>query len=440
MSLRSYIWLAAALDSVPVACLMFFLFRNRLRFSKWLTLLCLTGMCCFIAWATFYTLQPGYTRGWGRLIYSVLALALSGGVYTMLFHTTVPQILFTMMVIKGYRDSVSLFVEVLRNVFQNEFFSRDGLMQYCALTGFMILGTLPFIGLFLEKCVRPLTEADDKLPFWHFLWAVPVSFYFLFRLGVSPGYLSPSSGAKGAFLLPFVWTAASFITYFVILRMLSRTVRNAHLAERLHISNVQISMQRELYESLRRTVEDTRRLRHDFRHHMAALKGYADKNDCAGVSRYLNSFLDDFFTEDPLCENYAVDAIARHYVTLAKKAGAEIQVAIDLPQNLAVLESDLCVVLGNLLENAVEACQRQIGGGRFIRIRAAIVGHSMIAITIQNSYTGDIRQSGEAFLSSKRDGEGIGISSVRAIAERYSGTVKFEYGNGLFRASVLLNP
>lgn len=440
MNLLTYLCIITVLRTLPIVVLMPYTFWHKLRYSSWCTVLLSGALLTFQVLMAIYTFQPGYLSGWTRMGASLLALMFLFTINLAFYRVTSYQILFTILVIKGYCDNVSLFVQILQAGFQQNDSMRILSLQ-ALLNGVLLAITLPFVALFMKKCIRPIVDNGMGLPFWRLLWCIPAAFYFLYRLGVYPGYLGGKAySPQGAFLLPYVWSATTFLSYYIILKMLSETSKNAHLEERLHISNLQIDMQRELYESLRSSVEDTRRLRHNIRHHLAALKGYTGKGDSPGAEKYLDGLMDSFRSEEALCENYAIDAIARHYITLAEKQSADVEIVLDLPQTLAVPESDICVILGNLLENAVEACARQIGGGRFICVKAGIIGHNMIAITVRNSFSGEIRRNGEAFLSSKRDGEGIGIASVRSITEKYRGTAKFEYTDNVFSASALLNP
>jgi len=93
------------------------------------------------------------------------------------------------------------------------------------------------------------------------------------------------------------------------------------------------------------------------------------------------------------------------------------------------------VVFGNCLKNAVEDCGRMPRGEDFITVKAQLDG-DMLGITVDNSYDGKI---GDLFLSGKRQGAGIGIASVRAVARKYGGLTKFEAKDGVFQASVLLS-
>lgn len=98
------------------------------------------------------------------------------------------------------------------------------------------------------------------------------------------------------------------------------------------------------------------------------------------------------------------------------------------------------MVLGNLLENALEACLLQTRLHRFIHVSIGIAGQRMVAINVKNSYENEIRQEKDIFYSSKRAGEGIGLASVRHIAEKHQGFAHFDYADHIFKASVLLMP
>ena len=99
----------------------------------------------------------------------------------------------------------------------------------------------------------------------------------------------------------------------------------------------------------------------------------------------------------------------------------------------------ITVLLGNLLENAVEACKRQANTAQTIKLRIKQRGGSALLILVDNPCLTPVVFDGDMPLSSKRKGAGIGTYSVREIAVRYGGTAQFEQKAGVFYASVLLN-
>jgi sensor histidine kinase regulating citrate/malate metabolism len=163
----------------------------------------------------------------------------------------------------------------------------------------------------------------------------------------------------------------------------------------------------------------------------------------SGQAEKLNAYIDTLTAKIPagdvkLCENYAVNAVAAYYNTLARQAGIPISVALTVPEELdGEMESDLCVVVGNLMENAAEACKRMESGDRFIRVGSQL-HHGTLALAVDNSFTGKLQKQDGALLSSKRQGEGTGTSSVKAVARKYGGDARFEEKEGVFQASVYM--
>ena len=95
-------------------------------------------------------------------------------------------------------------------------------------------------------------------------------------------------------------------------------------------------------------------------------------------------------------------------------------------------EIDLCLVLSNLLENALESSLRTAPARRRIALTAYLHGNSLVLIQVENTYDGVIREKGGVFLSSKRKGDGVGIQSVRHIAEKSGGVSTVTYQDSLF--------
>lgn len=200
----------------------------------------------------------------------------------------------------------------------------------------------------------------------------------------------------------------------------------------------QLSLQRLQYQKITEDEERMKKERHDFRHHLAVLRSLAPEEG------KLSGYIDQLITKIPvkknivLSENYAVNAVAAYYYEMARQAEIDIKACVAVPKTLGNdIESDLCVIVGNLMENAVEACKRITHGKPFIRINSSLQGN-VLAITADNSYSGTIEKKDEVFLSSKRKGEGIGTFSVIAAAKKHGGNARFEENNGVFRASVYL--
>ena len=100
---------------------------------------------------------------------------------------------------------------------------------------------------------------------------------------------------------------------------------------------------------------------------------------------------------------------------------------------------DLCLILSNLLENALEASLRTAPDHRQIEVTAYVHGERLLLIEVKNAFDGVIKEKNEVFQSSKRKGSGIGIQSVRHIARKTGGASAFSYKDGIFSAKVMLH-
>jgi sensor histidine kinase YesM len=156
---------------------------------------------------------------------------------------------------------------------------------------------------------------------------------------------------------------------------------------------------------------------------------------------YINSIMLEMpiLSEIILCDNYAVNDLLFHYKNLCEIEEIDFECSVNLNSKHAIADKFLCVIFGNCLENALEACRRMNGGQKFIRITAKLNGTNLF-ITMDNSFDGNVSKSDNGFLSSKRNNKtGIGLSSIKFIAEKYNGNVQFSAEGHIFKSNIFLN-
>lgn len=205
-------------------------------------------------------------------------------------------------------------------------------------------------------------------------------------------------------------------------------------------TGLQLELQRQQYQRLAEDDATVKRQSHDLRHQLAVLKHLNSENDKAKLEKYLDSLAESIPMGNKgfYSENYAVNAIAAHYGAIAEKKNIALEWRFAVPKDLdGKVESELCIIVGNLLENAIEACIRMKAGERYINLKSTL-DYGMLTIAVENSYDGIGTKKGDNFLSSKREGEGIGISSVKAVAAKHNGKARFVAGDGIFKATVYL--
>lgn len=201
----------------------------------------------------------------------------------------------------------------------------------------------------------------------------------------------------------------------------------------------QLDVQKMQYLMLTKNAEAVKAQRHDLRHQLAVIKGYNDLGNTKSLSAYLDELIDKIPVESGiLCKNFAVNAVALYYLALAKAEGFEVDLKLIIPEkNAKIQDSDLCIIIGNLFENAIEACRNVADQKPFIKVYSRLQDNTLI-IVADNSFDGFYDKKDGTFLSRKRNGKGTGISSVQAVTTKYNGTAKFEAQEKVFMASIYI--
>ena len=138
------------------------------------------------------------------------------------------------------------------------------------------------------------------------------------------------------------------------------------------------------------------------------------------------------------CENQVIDSVISYYCALAERNTIPFLVQIDLPSQISVDETDFCLVLSNLLENALEASRKTTAAQQQISLEIYQHSASILLIRVENNFDGTIKEKNHLFHSTKRKGLGIGTQSVRRMAEKNDGSCNFTYENGVFIAKIML--
>lgn len=282
---------------------------------------------------------------------------------------------------------------------------------------------------------RSLLETEAVVRSWYVFWLLPGGFIAVNALLSLQIEALPRDARRPYALLSLLMAGLLLLFYglfYVVARELEKNLR-------LEKENQFLQMQTAQYETLQSVIEDTRIARHDLRHHFATLSALADRGAWEELRRYLAEAAADVPADElNLCENRAVDGVAGRYSALSRRNGVPFTCRLDLPETLPVPEMDVCVVLQNLLENALEASRRMDAGPRYIHLKARLRGGNLVLITVENAWKGILAERDGFPLSSKRPGTGMGLRSVAHIAEKNGGYYRFLCENGAFTANVML--
>lgn len=187
--------------------------------------------------------------------------------------------------------------------------------------------------------------------------------------------------------------------------------------------------------------DEMRGWRHDYHNHLQVIHGYLQLKKYDKLEAYLKGIENNITgMEMPINSgNLLVDAIISSKILLASNQNIDTHANIQVPTHLKMSETDMCVLLGNLLDNAIEACQRIIEPEvkRFIEVEIrAIKGH--LYITVRNSTSGNVRMLDNIFLSDKNGRHhGVGIRHIDEITGKYEGYISRSHENCVFETTIM---
>lgn len=233
---------------------------------------------------------------------------------------------------------------------------------------------------------------------------------------------------SGMFLLMLI-IYVSF--YFVAMEL----IQSLDQRERIQL----MQMQEHQYIAQQTYIEESSRIRHDFRQSAITMLRLAEQNDVEALKNYLQSFVADLPQNEirAWCRNSSVNALLNYYETLLEMYGVRRQWEISL-SDCKISDNDLCGMLGNLLENVYHGCLTAKEGERFHHFSVLLKNERDLYIVSSNSFDDEVRKKDGKYASSRKDGSGIGLSSIRITAEKYNGTARFSHDDKVFYIDVVM--
>lgn len=422
------------LNFLPFLSLALYPFRRSLRFTKGVTVT-LIGLLTVIqlllgAWVVFL---PGDHAA----IASAVSTILYAAFYFLAVKKHFGKTLFTLLMI----SNIANLAVVSAKCAEGQIFPVLALQSYRWSFSLMlfIVETLLAVPIFLymKAVYTPAVEKEPSGLEWRYLWLIPATFYIMWYYAI---YGNISRTSLDIALRPrntlflFIINVGAILIYYVVTRLVLEQNKTLELKERNH----QLTMQTIQYENLQEKITEARRAKHDVRHHIALMQEYLANEDYSSLKEYLDqyglSLPDDSLVQ--FCENTAANTVLLYFAQQAKDSGIDYIVKTDIPKEIGISDTDISVLIGNLLENALDACKKETAEDRKIIVRASTDGGSL-CITADNTYTGTLKYAGDGgFISTKHSGTGLGTRSIKSIVGQYGGVCRFEVRDGMFYASV----
>ena len=424
----------ALLNFLPFLALALYPFRRCLRFSGRVTgalIAVLTAVQLALGvWAAFFASSPA--------LVSAVSTVLYGAFYFLAVKMPLGKTVFTLLMLSNLANAVVVMAKCL----EGQLFPALALESYRWSFSLMMLAVELVIGLplffYIKLVYTPAVEMEPSGMEWRYLWLIPATFYLAWYYAV---YFNVARSSLEIALRPANAIAILLINVgaALVYSVVARLVLEKDRITQLQRNNHQLAMRALQYENLQEKITEARRAKHDVRHHIALMQEYLQSGSYAALEEYLGQYQRSL-PDDTLirfCENTAVNAVLLYFAQQAKNAGVDYIVRAAVPESCGMEETDLSVLFGNLLENALDACRASAAADPKIITRAEADAHSL-CLTVDNTFAGHLPETEDgAFRSSKHPGRGLGTESVRAITEKYGGVCKWETHDGLLYASVI---
>lgn len=193
-------------------------------------------------------------------------------------------------------------------------------------------------------------------------------------------------------------------------------------------------------EDIMRMHKEMRGWKHDMINHVNIILGLIERNSPDKAIEYIHEMdkRTSEFEEIRYTDNIAVDSILSSKVNLAKEKGIEIQMDLNVFSDIKLTNIEICTLLGNLLDNSIEACEK-VEEGKFISLKI-LAQEDKLVVRIKNSTSGNLKQENGIFKTTKKRGmHGIGLSQIDSVVEKYDGYIKRTHENNIFDTSIMIN-
>lgn len=285
-----------------------------------------------------------------------------------------------------------------------------------------------FLQKYASKSVQHLIERSVKSCL---LFGAMPTFYYIFDYTATVYTDFMYEGSRTAVqFMPFI--TATF--YFLFVLIYYTEIQKQSMIQREHdMLDTQFKQAQKEFASLRELQQNAASYRHDMRHHFLLLQGLASNNKIDEIKEYLNiaiSNIDDI-TPIRFCENETVNLILSAFAKKTTQSEIIFTVDAKLPDSLPFSDTELCSLLSNALENAINACEKiPDSSKRYIKLRI-FSKNNKLCIDLRNNYYKEPNFYKDLPVSTEQ-GHGYGTKSIIHIVEKHGGVFQFSISNGWF--------
>ena len=311
--------------------------------------------------------------------------------------------------------------------------------------GFRALALLVIILMyktFLKKRFRSFANEYNLIYGWILLTVVTLSFTFLFlSIQYFPVILANRSEIEMFNNVMICAIVTYTITYIAFVALFNKILQWHKAKAEVQAAEIKMDYWKTQIATQEILINNTRKIKHDMRHHDALLAECIQNKEYDKALKYLEEHgtIIDKMTIKQYCENYTVNCLLSTYIGKAENAGIEVECMTQVPKELKIDDLRLASIFANLIENAIEACERikDESVHKFIKINSKY-DNGALKILVENSSNNNVEFDGPFPISQKENPSGIGTKTIYEFAERFGGVCEYSLKDGVFSARLIL--
>jgi len=349
---------------------------------------------------------------------------------TFNYNSTLKKRILAVMFMYLIFMSVEIVVGLITGYFDFPLFSTN---NYSSIFGMIFFRILSYVSVLVFNNFRNI-KRGEIVPNsnWFSIVLIPATSLYVILLLFQAEGLSVLQVMAGVILL-FLVNFATFNLYDAITAAMSERLESRLIFEQNKYYDRQLKL-------MKASLENTKAIRHDLKNHMFSIRSLVNNSDKEQTLHYISDIMNDFGAEQNYASsgNMIIDSIINFKFQEAERGGIKTTLDLNIPENLEIPPIDMTIVLGNLLDNAIEAATK-VEENPYINVKIKY-DKGRVLLQIDNPYTGEVKEENGKYITAKEDksNHGIGLTNIRKVVAKYNGTMDVDHSGNVFSVTVLM--
>jgi len=401
------------------------LFEKKESLPKWLYLVCY-ALFALYSDISFWLL--------GGSLLNILLLYLGSFVLSFLYKTNIKSRVATPLFLFTINILIEMIVWYLISLSFNMSTSEHSNDPYTWMLGAILSKTiLLFVSNFIRLRFRNKKLFENR-NYWLLFVVVflPTSLIdyllFILTLDTVDSYIS---------LLAIIGSLGLIVSSFIVMFLYEKFAIQSEIINREQQYEQQLKSQSKHLDDILVMQNQIKGFRHDIKNHWVALRGYFQRNDYEGGIQYIDEMSDKLIEGEMIdTGNVALDAIISTKKALAEEKNIEFESTVQIPEKMPIEATDICIIFGNSLDNAIEACEKIKDDTKHIKL-SVIFEEDAILCKVSNTISKGKKLSMKTTKSDKEN-HGFGLDNIKQALSKYNHVMKIDQTDKEFILSFII--